>query len=246
MGAADPEPVGDVTACDATPYVDASPVEFDSLKIGEASMAIDPISSAGVQIAIQSAMAGSAVVHTLHTDPSAINLARAFWSREIATRSTRHAAWVAQFYGQAASRFATPFWRQRSLSAPGFQGLSSRERPLPLARDLLPPPDEVLRLSESLKITLAPCLVEDRIVARPVVSHPSLRDPIAFVHGVDVSALLDAISPGMTVAAILQVWSTTIEPARAIGILSWMWRSGLVRRLEQQLHPRDEFAPGRG
>ena len=72
--------VGSVRACDATPYLDKNAVGADFLKIGDASLTIDPISSAGVQSSIQSAIAGSIAVHTLRRNPESASLVTEFWS----------------------------------------------------------------------------------------------------------------------------------------------------------------------
>jgi flavin-dependent dehydrogenase len=222
-GATPSELFGPVTACDATPYVEDAAIGADCLKIGEAALAVDPLSSAGVQIAIQSAVAAAAVVHTLLGDPAAIALVTAFWSRELARRSARHAAWTAAFYREAAARFATPFWRLRASEPADV--VAGEVAPL---RGALPRPDEPLRLAESLTVAPAPCLVHDRVEQRRIVSHPALTEPVAFVDGADLPLLLDRISSGLTAAAILSAWSSTIGPTRALAVLSWMWRGGLI------------------
>jgi flavin-dependent dehydrogenase len=222
-GAGPCELVGPVTACDATPYVEGGAIDADCLKIGEAALAVDPLSSAGMQIAIQSAVAGAAVVHTLLGDPRTIGLVTAFWSRELARRSARHGAWTAAFYRAAAVRFPTPFWRLRA-SEPADAVASHGAHP----RGALPRPDEPLRLAESLAVAPAPCLVRDRIEQRRIVSHPALTEPVAFVDGADLPLLLDRISSGLTAAAILHAWSDAVGPRRALSVLSWMWRGGLI------------------
>jgi hypothetical protein len=222
-GAGPCELVGRVTACDATPYVEDAAIDADCLKIGEAALAVDPLSSAGVQMAIQSAVAAAAVVHTLLGDPAAIGLVTAFWSRELARRSARHGAWTAAFYREAAVRFATPFWRLRA-SEPAGAVASHGVHP----RGALPRPNEPLRLAESLAVAPAPCLVHDRIEQRRIVSHPALTEPVAFVDGADLPLLLDRISSGLTAATILHAWSGAVGPTRALSVLSWMWRGGLI------------------
>jgi flavin-dependent dehydrogenase len=220
------EAVGPVEACDATPYVDRDPAGADFIKIGDASLAVDPISSAGVQLAIQSAIAGAAAVHTLRRGPEAAEVVTEFWSRELARRNARHRMWSGNFYREAALRFATPFWQTRATSEPDDA---------PRARDAdckpLPLPNQALRLASSVSIASAPCILENTIKRRRIVSHPSLMEPVAFLDEIDLPLLLARIVPGMTATSVLRAWSDDIDPDRAIAVLSWTWQRGLVEPL---------------
>ncbi len=109
---------GPVRAIDATPYLDLSCAGAGFFKVGEAALAVDPLSSAGVQIALQSAAAAAAAVHTVSLDPDAFDLVRGFWSRSLARRHTRHAAWSAAFYAEGSARFSTQFWSSRASTMP--------------------------------------------------------------------------------------------------------------------------------
>jgi len=225
-GAGPAECIGPVQACDATPYVELDAVGEDFLKIGDACLTVDPLASAGVQIAIQSAVSGAAAIHTLRGDPAATGLITAFWSGELARRNTRHTRWSAEFYRIAAERFATPFWRSRAAPQ------SDATPPVNHAnREMLPRPDQALRLSSTLGIVDAPCVVADKIELRRTVAHPSLSEPVAFLDGVDLPLLLASIAPGVTAAGILHSWSRNVDPRRGVAILSWIWRRGLIEPL---------------
>ena len=60
----------------------------DSIKVGDAALALDPLSSSGVQKAIQSALAGSVVVNTLLQRPGEQALAREFYRENLSEAST--------------------------------------------------------------------------------------------------------------------------------------------------------------
>jgi flavin-dependent dehydrogenase len=224
------ECIGPVRASDATPYVDFHAVGKDFLKIGDACLAVDPLSSAGVQIAIQSAVSGAVAIHTLRQNPAATELVTAFWSSELSRRSTRHAKWSTEFYRAAAERFATPFWRSRAASesnhAP-FNDLRNRET--------LPRPNQALHISCALRVIDAPCVVGDIIEVRQTVIHPSLSEPVAFLDGADLPILLTQVFPGLTAAGLLRSWSRAVDPSRGVAILSWIWQRGLIEPL-----PTDE------
>jgi hypothetical protein len=207
-------------------YVDTDAVGADFLKIGDACLAVDPISSAGVQIAIQSAIAGAAAVHTLRHQPEMAEAVTEFWSRDLARRNESHRIWSGEFYSEAAWRFATPFWQSRV--APDASATTT-----PTQRDgePLPRPDQKLRLAKSVNITMAPCIVGNMIERRYIATHPSLIEPVAFVDGVDLPHLLARIEPSMTAAAVLRAWSSSIDPGRSLSLLSWAWRRCLIEPL---------------
>jgi flavin-dependent dehydrogenase len=222
-GAKGADCIGPVRACDATRYVDFDAVGEDFLKIGDACLAVDPLSSAGVQIAIQSAVSGAVAIHTLAQDPAATGLIARFWSSELARRSMRHAKWSAEYYRSAAERFPTPFWRSRAASC-------SNDAPLAYLpnREALPKPNQPLQLSGSLGIVDAPCVVGDIIELRETVVHPSLSESVAFLDGADLPVLLARVSPGVTAAGLLNLWSRDVDPRRGLAILSWIWRHRLI------------------
>jgi flavin-dependent dehydrogenase len=215
--------LGPVGACDATPYVDLDAVGADFIKIGDAALAVDPLSSAGVQIAIQSGVAGAIAVHTLLSDGED-GLVAEFWANELTRRSRQHAAWSAEFYRAAAERFASSFWRSRSAIA------QPNAQPAPrLEQKALPAPAQALRLSRSLGFTDAPCIVGCKVESRAVITHPASSDPVAFLGETDLPVLLRQIRPGMSAAAVLQSWMRHVDPTRAITILSWTWQRGLIK-----------------
>ena len=61
--------VSPIQTADATPYIDEECVTHHSIKVGDAALSIDPLSSSGVQKAIQSALSGAVVVNTLIRKP---------------------------------------------------------------------------------------------------------------------------------------------------------------------------------
>ena len=217
---------GSVQARDATPYVDVNAASVDFLKVGDACATVDPLSSAGVQIAMQSGLSGAIAVHTLRHDPAANELIRTFWSSEIVRRASRHTAWSAEFYREGAKHFDTPFWRSRAGFAGNDTLVANRTNHEPL-----PKPDQMLQLSELLNFSDAPCIVGNIVERRRIITHPSLSEPLAFLDGVDLPALLARISPGMKATAVLNLWSNEVDLSRSIEILSWIWRHGIIQPL---------------
>ena len=89
------EMIGPVCVRDATPRFCKDPIGTDFIRVGEACVAIDPLSSQGIQTALLSAIQASAAVHTILTagcDPAA---ARTFYrerQQAVAARSRLSAA----------------------------------------------------------------------------------------------------------------------------------------------------------
>ena len=110
----DAERVGPVRAVDATPYLADDVVDAHSIRLGDAALAIDPISSSGVQKAIQSALSGAVVANTLVRRPEAADLAMGFYRAQLSDASERHRRWAADHYGTAAASRGGRFWVERS------------------------------------------------------------------------------------------------------------------------------------
>jgi flavin-dependent dehydrogenase len=69
-GARDARLMGRVRIAESTPYLASACVTPQSIKVGDAALAIDPLSSSGVQMAIQGALRAAIVVNTLRVGPS--------------------------------------------------------------------------------------------------------------------------------------------------------------------------------
>jgi flavin-dependent dehydrogenase len=213
---------GPVTACNATPHIDLNAVGEDFIKVGDAALAVDPLSSAGIQIAIQSGVVGAIAVHTLRTDGQHALVAE-FWADELARRNRRHMSWSGEFYQRAADHFANSFWCSRSaVVRHDLQPAASVEH------GLLPPPALALRISCSLRFADAPCIVGSKIERRSAVTHPRLDHPVAFFGDAYLPELLDQIRPGMNAAAIMHSWMRRVGPIRAVKILSWLWQREMI------------------
>ena len=154
--------VGRIQATDATPYLDEECVTEDSIKVGDAALALDPLSSSGVQKAIQSALAGSAVVNTLLQRPWAKALAWQFYRENLKEASVRHCAWARGHYARVAASRKARFWRERAeaSSPPDF---------VPPRADGAVPLDAPLRLSPGVEIVERPCVVDRFIEMRSAV-----------------------------------------------------------------------------
>jgi hypothetical protein len=228
------ELVGPIQASDATPFVDEDCVTGDSIKVGDAGMALDPLASSGVQRAIQSALLGSVVVNTLIHRPRSSDLAQRFYRENLADASDRHRSWTRGYYARVAGTRATRFWHERGDPA----DLTAVGRP-----ELAPPapPHTPLDLSSRVEIVELPCVLDRFIEARPAVRHPSLGSPVAFLGDVELVPLLRCVRGGMTVPELLHSWMPRVPPDQGLSIARWLMARGLLVP-----HERDPIAHDRG
>src|SRR5712675_2273112 len=89
-GCRDVELIAPARAIDATPYLGCDCVAPTRIRLGDAALAIDPISSSGVQKAIQSALSGAIVANTLLRRPELTDAALSFYRTQLSDASERH------------------------------------------------------------------------------------------------------------------------------------------------------------
>ena len=213
-GAANLSALRAVAASDVTPCTAAAFEGAGRFRIGDASLALDPLSSSGVSAALQSAVDAALAIHTLRSEASANAMVEAFLERRSQRRAARHAAWTAAFYAEAATAYTTPFWLARAQPPPAPPRISS------------PALDDPIGLGMGVQIRSEPCLVRDRIAIRRVVAPPGAAEPVAFIDGIEIASLFDALPPDTTVRLTLAIWSRQVGEGRAARLFGWAWRSG--------------------
>ena len=223
---------------DATPRMKDAHDRHDFFRVGDAVLTIDPLSSSGVQAAVQSAIDTALAIHTLRVDTRATKLAEDFLKLRLERRRAHHGTWAAAFYREGAKRFPNVFWTKRAETAANERAEVSAEATAPL-----PPPDQPIALDSAVRIVQEPCAIGDLIELRRVIAHPNLADPVAFVEGIEVSKLLGRVASGSKAESVARDWSGRVGGEAAIRILSWAWRNRLIRpwsaHLLQNRNPSD-------
>jgi flavin-dependent dehydrogenase len=216
------ELVAPVRAIDATAYLSTDCVAPTRIQIGDAAVAIDPISSSGVQKAIQTALSAAIVVNTLLRRPESADVALSFYRAQLVEASERHRRWAANHYRDVADRCDRPFWRERgvSLAAPD-------PPPLPVidAHALMTAPVE---LSPELRFIATPCLRGDFVSTASALHHPRLPSPVGFLSGCELAPLLHGLTPGKTPLQIAQSWSKCMPLASGLAIAGWLVNHGIL------------------
>jgi flavin-dependent dehydrogenase len=217
------ELVGPVRAIDATAYLDTEPVTENSIKIGDAALALDPLSSTGVQMAIQTALSGSVVANTLIRMPERRHLALEFYRNSLADAWIRHRHWSASHYANVARTTPTEFWRSRAESPQVTepQNPSTTNSAPGLAGD-------VLHLSSLTSFVDLPCIEGNFVIVKTAISHPSLSSPVAFLSDQELAPLLENVLSGITPYQLALSWCPRIHLERGIAIVDWLLRHGIL------------------
>jgi flavin-dependent dehydrogenase len=197
---------GAVRATDATAYRAADAVGWDYIKVGEAALAIDPLSSSGVENAIQTGLQAAAVVNTLRRCPQLGDAAISFYRRSLNEASQRHQRWASGFYKSVAKQLPTAFWEDRAIGA--------RMAEPPRAPSLSP--SSRVALSQETRLVELPCILGDFIALRWALVHSGIERPVAFLGGIEVVPLLRGVRSGTTLSDLVRKWSAFVaEPAAA-------------------------------
>ena len=207
-------------AADATPYVDDECVSAQWIRLGDAALAIDPLSSSGVQKAIQSALAGAITVNTLLRRPDDHDAATRFFRDSLHGASARHARWAAGHYATAAARMHDRFWSDRVRAA--VEPDPSRA---PTLADDVP-----LQLSADARWETVPTLGDRFVELRPALQHPGLEETVAFLGGHELGPLIRALRPGMTRRQLVRSWAPSVPPGTGDSIARWLVGHGILER----------------
>ncbi|MGH8965511.1 MAG: NAD(P)/FAD-dependent oxidoreductase, partial [Actinomycetes bacterium] len=190
------------------------------IRVGEAAFAIDPLSSSGVQTAIQTGLAAAAAVHSVLAPDGDTHAALTYYTDHQRYSVQRHAATAAARYAEHRLHADAAFWRRRSAGT----------APVPSPRiaalaDLLP---LRVRLAPGAAVLDTPCLIGDRIELRRALTHPALDRPVAFLGGSELAPLLDQLPAAPSLAAAIGRWDRSLPSGRALEIAAWLRRRGLL------------------
>ena len=202
---------------DATGRAAVEPVTRNMVRIGDSCVAMDPLSSQGVQSAIRSALQGSVVANTMLSGGDA-DAAIEFYQSSVHAIAERHRETAAALYADR-NNSASPFWLERA---------SSPSAPPPAVepgRIALP---SFVRLSSDARLVDHPVIEGDVIRRRPALIHPRLSEPTAFVEGIALSRAIAPIGAGDRVETILAQWAPLMPAATAQALLAWLIRHDVL------------------
>jgi flavin-dependent dehydrogenase len=197
---------------DASCRVATEPATRNTIRIGDSCVAMDPLSSQGVQSAIRSALQGSVVANTILSGGD-IDAGIEFYRNATRAVAERHRDTSAALYADQRDN-ASSFWLERA---------SSRRAPDDIEVDRIPL-SSFLRLSPGARVIDHPAIEGDVIRRRPALIHPRLSEPTAFVEGIAVSRAIALVGSGNRAATILAQWAPLMPGATARVLLGWLIR----------------------
>ena len=216
----------DPQACDATSHHAEDPIGDHYIRLGDSCFSVDPLSSQGVHLALQSGLQGAIVLNTMLKKPENAQAAQRFFCMRIAERVGRYTGRTKQEYARVSAMCPNAFWRERAGDASPVEAY--RPNP-PLEASPRPPADRVA-VSPDLTLDAAPVMDGIFVEVRQVVRHPNIDGGIAYVEGVDLVRLLSALPPKFAYCDIPKIWQDHIPLATGNRIASWLWnRRVLVR-----------------
>jgi hypothetical protein len=208
--------------CSASASVVEVPMGLDWLKVGEAALTIDPLSSQGVVSALQGGIQGAAVVHTLLSAPAQAAAAQEFYCARLKETAARHAALAAEHYRTQALVSPSPFWQGRAgLEPPPLRAVAS---PPPYVLD----PDHKFTVARATQVIQTPVLCGDLVQLEQAVMHPHLQRPVAYLEGISLVPLLHDVAASSSVRNLLARWVKKVPFPQALRILVWLCERGLI------------------
>jgi flavin-dependent dehydrogenase len=213
-----------VRACSAAASCTADPIGEGWIKIGEAAIALDPLSSQGVQHAISSGLQGAAVVNSMLAYPESRAAAIAFCREHLVETARQHTATAAIFYREQDDATPSSFWNSRAKGSVPDSTRAAR-RPHVLAMDA------PLRLNPLATWQQSPALWDDRISWRSALHLPGRR-PIIWLEGEAVADLIQPPFVWLSAHELLASWSAVMGSHLAIRILEFLCAEGFMIQSE--------------
>jgi flavin-dependent dehydrogenase len=215
-----------VTVLDASAYYDSQSMGAKYIKVGEASFSLDPISSTGIEKAMQSGLIAATVLHTMLLDPSKSALCSRFYRQRLHETVSLHASWAASYYSNVHGYGELPFWKTRSKT----DDLHYTNTSVKDARKSYPIEGiKRLKLAREIVVCDTPCIVGNEITLRKAVSIPNFLTPVIFVEDIEVANLLELVTCECSLDDLLALWQRHVSPQKARTVLGWSLKQRLLQ-----------------
>jgi flavin-dependent dehydrogenase len=104
-------------ACDAASHHAEDPIGDRYIRVGDSCFSVDPLSSQGVHLALQSGLQGAIIVNTILKKPENTEAARNFFRTRVAERVGRYTRRTKQEYSRVSEMRPDSFWHERAGDA---------------------------------------------------------------------------------------------------------------------------------
>jgi len=211
--------------------MEEAPVQADAIRVGDAALALDPLSSQGVMAALRTGLQAAATVHTILSGGE-IDAAMLFYRQSLQEAATQHQITTAGLYARHQRWSERSFWRERAN--PTLRGSTPHE----MSRNVKA--DPLIKVSAATSIEQIPALVDDRITRVLSVLHPSQLRPITWMRGHLLAPLLARIGQGHRASVILADWSSAMPVGDARDILGRLMKASILEPVKSS-NPADEL-----
>lgn len=177
----------------------------DWIRVGDAAMAVDPLSGNGIFQSLSSALQAPVVINTLLRRPGRAALARQFHQQRVEQLFLRFARIGRDFHGQEQSRAEQLFWARR-------QAWPDRQ-PLHLAAD-----------GQAVRVERRPVLRDGLVDEAEVVVTADQPLGVWHVQGVELAPVVRALYSGRPVEAVL----SNLPGEQQMGVRRWLAEQGLA------------------
>ena len=215
-----------VRACDATPLWHEAPIQNRIVKVGDASLSIDPLSAQGVHVALGSANHAAAVIHTILKSPSDESIAQSFYLARQRQSMEFHGRAAGSFYAEAAQKYATPFWLTRTQPV---EKSTAETQTIQIQYD----GQSRVHVHPSVEFQEVPVIDGEFIVRGKGIWAPQLQTPLVFLDDISLAPLLSRISGIMQCSEVVRDWCSVIPLGKAVSILDRMLRYGILQVVSQ-------------
>lgn len=205
----DAAPVGEPHARTSTPVLQEAVVGHDWIRVGDAAMAVDPLSGNGIFQALSSALQAPAVIATLVHDPARAALAQRFHQDRIENLFFHFARIGRDFYRMESRWPQVPFWRAR--------------RDWPDAQPIHPATSP-----DAVHVMRRPVVSGGRIIEDEVVVTPDQPLGVWHLDGVCLAPLLKVLRARPPRVSAEQVLRGELDGdvVRAARVVAWMRAQG--------------------
>ena len=164
--------VADTVARSSTSILAGDLVKRRYLRVGDAALAVDPLSGNGIFQALSSGLVAPAVINTLIRYPQRISLATEFYQQRCQHAFLRFARIGRDFYAQEQRWVDEPFWQERNR----WPDLKSAHGDDDLSR---------------IQILGRPVVMNNEILSKPVVVMPSQPLGVWQVAGIEIASIFE-------------------------------------------------------
>lgn len=206
------QPTGIIHARTSTPILCREAVGDNWIRVGDAAMAVDPLSGNGIFQALSSALQAPAVINTLLQRPENTALAKQFYQQRVDHLFHRFARIGRDFYASEERWWNNPFWATRR-NWPDNEPLHQETDP------------------DSLKVVKMPVVNNGLIEQHEVVITNDQPLGIWHLNGIPMAPVVRVLQQKELETSPQSCLQTQLRmsPENAVGLTRWLYQNGWLR-----------------